>query len=212
MKTMKLANLFNLLALGAALSIVGAGCRHAPVGTTPLSSIKHPNINNNNPGPELLPPAPRFNPGDNGNSGGFNNRTPNIPVGPVELTGDFTGWTEDSDTLRSQTIHFDYDKSAVKSSEESKLDAVYAYLTGHADKALRIQGNCDERGTEEYNRSLGERRALAGREYLVRKGIDPKRIDVVTFGKDKPVDNGHSEASWSQNRRDDFVVLTAPGR
>ena len=76
--------------------------------------------------------------------------------------------------------------------------------------AVLVEGNCDERGTEEYNRSLGERRALAGREYLIKLGIDADRVDTITYGEDRPADPGHNEAAWAKNRRDDFVVLTAP--
>jgi peptidoglycan-associated lipoprotein len=72
---------------------------------------------------------------------------------------------------------------------------------------LTIEGNCDERGTEEYNRSLGDRRALAAREALAKMGVDPARIRTISYGKDKPVDPGHDESAWSQNRRDDFVLL-----
>ena len=72
---------------------------------------------------------------------------------------------------------------------------------------LLIEGNCDERGTEEYNRSLGERRALAAREALAKLGVDPMRIETRSFGKDKPVDPGHDESAWAKNRRDDFVLL-----
>ena len=72
---------------------------------------------------------------------------------------------------------------------------------------LLIEGHCDERGTEEYNRSLGERRALAVREYLVRLGIQASRIRTISYGFDRPVDNGHNEAAWSKNRRDEFIVL-----
>ena len=72
---------------------------------------------------------------------------------------------------------------------------------------LLIEGNCDERGTEEYNRALGERRALAAREALAKLGIDPMRIRTISYGKDKPADPGHDEAAWAKNRRDDFVLL-----
>ncbi len=206
MMTMKLTNFLNLFVLGAALSIAGTGCRHTPVGTTDLPGMKHPNISNTNPGFEPLPNGPGLNNHGPG-SGGDITTTGGGPLGPGHA-----GWNEDANTLSAQTIHFDYDKSAIKSSEQSKLDAVFAYLTSHSQAALRVEGNCDERGTEEYNRSLGERRALAGREYLVRKGIDPSRIDTETYGKDKPVDTGHTESAYARNRRDDFVVLTAPGR
>jgi peptidoglycan-associated lipoprotein len=92
------------------------------------------------------------------------------------------------------------------------VGTVADYLKANSAKAVRVEGNCDERGTEEYNRSLGERRALAVREELVRLGIDPTRVDTKTWGKDNPAnDPGHDEAAWKKNRRDEFIVLTKPG-
>ena len=76
--------------------------------------------------------------------------------------------------------------------------------------AVRIEGNCDERGTEEYNRSLGDRRANALREKLATMGVDPKKLLTVSYGEDKPVDNGHNEAAYAKNRRGDFILLTPP--
>ena len=72
---------------------------------------------------------------------------------------------------------------------------------------LLIEGHCDERGTEEYNRSLGECRALALRELLVAAGISPDRVHTVSFGKDKPADTGHSESAWGKNRRGEFILV-----
>ncbi|HTV76093.1 MAG TPA: OmpA family protein, partial [Candidatus Baltobacteraceae bacterium] len=80
-------------------------------------------------------------------------------------------------------------------------------LKSDPNAKLLIEGHCDERGTEEYNRSLGERRALALREELARNEIDAGRIRTISYGKDKPVDPGHDESAWSKNRRDDFVLL-----
>ena len=115
--------------------------------------------------------------------------------------------TEDKEVLKAETVHFEYDKSTVKASERPKVERVAAYLRNDPKVSLRVEGNCDERGTEEYNRSLGERRALAVREYLVNLGIAPERITTLSFGEDKPLNQGHDEAAWSENRRGDFVVI-----
>ncbi len=115
---------------------------------------------------------------------------------------------EDRDKFKADTVYFDFDKSAVKASEESKLQDVAAYFKGSSTDALIIEGNCDERGTEKYNLSLGERRALAVREYLANLGMDPQRIKTVTFGASKPVESGHNEAAWSKNRRGDLILAT----
>jgi len=98
----------------------------------------------------------------------------------------------------------------VKSSEKSKAAAVADYLKGNAAAAVKVEGHCDERGTEEYNRSLGERRALACREELIRLGIDANRVDTISYGEDRPADPGHDESAWKKNRRGEFVLLTPP--
>ena len=118
-----------------------------------------------------------------------------------------TTWLADRAALAAYTIHFAYDSSVIRSSEKANLAAVAAALSRDASAKLLIEGNCDERGTEEYNRSLGERRALAAREALAKLGVDPMRIETRSFGKDKPVDPGHDESAWAKNRRDDFVLL-----
>ena len=68
-----------------------------------------------------------------------------------------------------------------------------------------IEGNCDERGSAEYNRALGERRAIAAKEYLTAKGIDANRIKTVSYGVEKPADPGHNDQAWAKNRRDEFI-------
>ncbi len=120
------------------------------------------------------------------------------------------GWLEDAQALKAETVYFDFDSSVIKASEKPKVSAVADYLKANSAKAVRIEGNCDERGTEEYNRALGERRALAVREELIRLGIDPTRADTISYGKDRPVDPGHDESAWRKNRRDDFIVLSPP--
>jgi peptidoglycan-associated lipoprotein len=202
MKNMKSKTLFNLIALSAALAISAIGCRHTPQKTSTIYGTAHP-VNPNAMPIDNSQPMP--NPNGNG--------IITTPAGGGPLpAGGFAGWAANSDILADQTIHFDYDKSAIKAHEQPKLDAVADYLKNHAGIAVRVEGNCDERGTEEYNRSLGERRALAARERLVQAGVDPSRLDIITYGKDKPVDPGHDESAFAKNRRDDFVVLTPPGQ
>ena len=76
---------------------------------------------------------------------------------------------------------------------------------------MAVEGHCDERGTEEYNRSLSERRALSIRERLVNLGVSASRVTTEAFGEDKPADLGHDEAAWSKNRRGEFILLVPPG-
>jgi peptidoglycan-associated lipoprotein len=119
----------------------------------------------------------------------------------------FDNMLADRAALAADTIHFAYDSSAIRTSEKPNLALVAQALSSDPSAKLLIEGNCDERGTEEYNRSLGERRALAAREALAKLGVDPMRVVTRSFGKDKPVDPGHDESAWSKNRRDDFVLL-----
>ena len=115
---------------------------------------------------------------------------------------------DNGDTFRAQIVYFDFDKSNVKPSEVSKIESVAARMREFPGKALRVEGHCDERGTEEYNRALGEKRALSIREFLVKSGFPPDLIDTRTYGEDKPGDAGHDEAAWSKNRRGEFILLS----
>lgn len=132
------------------------------------------------------------------------------PPVPIEENDNLTNWVRNASALADQTVYFDFDNARIKTSEKSKISAVAAYLQSNSRTAVEVQGNCDERGTEEYNRSLGERRALAVREGLVAAGIEPRRVTVISFGEDNPVDREHNAAAWKKNRRADFVLLTPP--
>ena len=113
------------------------------------------------------------------------------------------------EALRDHTVHFDYDSIAIKSSERSHVEAVAAFMkSAPPNVALLVEGHCDERGTEEYNRALGERRALALREALISSGADAGKIVTRSYGKDRKVDTGNSPAAHAKNRRGEFVVLT----
>ena len=107
--------------------------------------------------------------------------------------------------LHFQPVYFAFDQARIGTSEAPKLDQVAAYLQQNPGTGVIIEGNCDERGSAEYNRALGERRAIAAKEYLASKGLDPNRVKTVSYGVEKPADPGHSEASWSKNRRDEFL-------
>ena len=120
---------------------------------------------------------------------------------------DFEGMLKDASLFKNNTILFDFDSAVIKDKQRSKIEAVAAFLKTTTSNKLLVEGHCDERGTEEYNRALGERRALAVREYLVRLGIQGSRIRTISYGFDRPVDNGHNEAAWTKNRRGEFIVL-----
>ena len=87
------------------------------------------------------------------------------------------------------------------------LDRIASFLKKHPNVKLRVEGNCDERGTIEYNLALGEKRAIAAKSYLVSKGISPDRISIISYGKSRPLDPAHNEYAWAKNRRDHFVLI-----
>lgn len=107
-------------------------------------------------------------------------------------------------------IHFDYDKSDIQPGDRANLDRKAAILAANPSARIQIAGNCDERGSAEYNLALGNRRALAAKQYLVGKGVDGGRIETVSYGSERPVAQGQTEAAWAQNRNDQFA-LTAGG-
>jgi peptidoglycan-associated lipoprotein len=103
-------------------------------------------------------------------------------------------------------IHFDFDKADVRTSDQGILDRKAAILGANTAVRLRIAGHCDERGSDEYNLALGNRRAASAKRYLTGKGVDEGRLDVVSYGKERPLDQGHSEDAWAKNRRDEFEI------
>ena len=103
-------------------------------------------------------------------------------------------------------VHFAYDSFVLPPQEVAKIDDVAKYLMDNQDRVVNIDGHCDERGSNEYNLSLGEQRAQSVRTYLIATGVDAARIQTRSFGKEKPLDPGHNEAAWSKNRRGEFVI------
>ena len=107
--------------------------------------------------------------------------------------------------MPTDSVYFDFDKSFVIPKFDDVLNAHAKYLKANPDLNVEIQGNCDERGSREYNIGLGNRRALAVKAGLEILGIQSSRISITSFGSEKPIALGHDEASWQQNRRADFV-------
>lgn len=107
-----------------------------------------------------------------------------------------------------QTVYFDFDKYNLRSDGKSALDANAGLLKQFLDVIVRIEGHCDERGTVEYNLSLGEKRARACMEYLTGLGIAANRISVISYGEEKPAVSGSDESAWSQNRRCEFKIIS----
>jgi len=105
----------------------------------------------------------------------------------------------------TDSIYFDFDKYDLKPEAEEFLARLGSILAKYPELNLRIEGNCDERGSEEYNIALGQRRADAAKKYLVRVGARESQIRTISYGEDRPRAKGHDEESWRQNRRDDFI-------
>ncbi len=112
--------------------------------------------------------------------------------------------------MLGEMIHFDFDKSNIRPGDAAMLDTKIAILQANPMLRITITGNCDERGSDEYNLALGNRRALAAKEYMVNRGIAADRIMTASLGEEQPLDPGHTEDAWAKNRRDE-VAITAGG-
>jgi peptidoglycan-associated lipoprotein len=195
---MKIMNLTRLLAFALIVALAATGCKnHKPYRVTPLpEAARTGQISEPGPGNTIgTGSGPASATGANLTGGG-----PTADISP----GDYN---EDRAALANYTAHFAFDSAAVKKSEQANIQAVADALSKDSSAKLLIEGHCDERGTEEYNRSLGERRALALREALAKIGVDPSRIRTISYGKDHPADPGHDESAWAKNRRGEFVLL-----
>jgi peptidoglycan-associated lipoprotein len=105
------------------------------------------------------------------------------------------------------TVHFDYDQATLTSEARKELSENAEWIKAHAKSTIQIEGHCDKRGSTEYNLALGERRAKAVKSYMVTLGIDSKRMTVISYGEEKPLDSGDGEAAFAKNRRANFVPL-----
>ena len=187
------------LVLAALMAATSAGCKTKPKNITPI-----PGGNANVAGTGNLLNR------DNGgklNSGGdvvTIDETGNIGLSDL---GEFENMLMDRDALAAQTVYFELDRSEIHPDDLGKVEAVAGILAQDAQNKVLIEGHCDERGTEEYNRALGERRALSVRDALAGLGVSAARIRTMSFGEDRPADPGLDNAAYSRNRRGEFVLL-----
>lgn len=129
-------------------------------------------------------------------------------VAGVDLTGQQGGGLNAADQSgmpREMRVHFALDSDTLDEANQSIVRAHASYMAAHPTLKVRLEGNTDERGTRAYNLALGERRALGVRNLLMANGISADRIEVISFGAEKPLVNGHDEMAWAENRRVDFV-------
>ncbi|MBI1406368.1 MAG: peptidoglycan-associated lipoprotein Pal [Caulobacter sp.] len=148
-----------------------------------------------NPGPGPQPPGPVQPP-----------YKPPPGPGPVD-TSPIPGSTQDFIINVGDFVYFDLDRYDIRSDAMPVLDAQAAWLRRYPNVRIRIEGNCDERGTREYNLALGSRRANSVKEYLVSRGVDPSRIATLSNGKERPVDPGYSEEAFQHNRNGQTVIV-----
>ena len=109
-----------------------------------------------------------------------------------------------SNILSKRSVYFDFDSNAVKDEYRGLVQAHSKYMTDRRDSKIRIEGNCDERGSREYNLALGQRRAEAVKKVMAVLGVSDARVETISYGEEKPVAPGHDEAAWAQNRRADI--------
>jgi peptidoglycan-associated lipoprotein len=167
----------------AALSL--AACAHKP---------KYPAATAAPPPPASAPEAPR---------------APSVPPRQEPVTQNALPGSERDFTLNiGDRVYFDYDKYSVRDDAAPILDAQSAWLKRYPAVQVRIEGNCDERGTQEYNLALGARRANAVREFLIAHGVEAGRITTVSYGKEKPIDPGAGEQAEAHNRNGHTAIVS----
>jgi peptidoglycan-associated lipoprotein len=172
-----------------------------------------------NPPPVAKPTNPPQGSGSSGSSMASNPSSgaerppapPVVPSGDTGIKGDpFAGESPEAVNQHSplKPIFFAYDSDALDDTARQALSDNAQVLKRYATWVVTIEGHCDERGTAEYNLALGERRALVAKTYLLSLGVGTDRLRTVSYGKEFPFDPGHAESSWTQNRRDQFMLTS----
>ena len=105
------------------------------------------------------------------------------------------------------TIYFDYDRAVIREDARATMEGNADWLKKFRTAKILVEGHCDERGTEEYNLALGEKRAKAAQDYLLSLGVSSDRIRIISYGKSQPINPGHDEGAWQMNRRAQFLVI-----
>lgn len=188
--------------------LVFSGCAKQPLQTndTPLGGHL-PNVPLTQPVPAdaLATPTQRYSPQPQADSvlaagKNDNGEVTKKPEGPLSAA------TTAPLQAALRTIYFDFDSSDLSTAARQTLVENHQVLQKNATMRIRIEGNCDERGSDEYNLALGERRAQAAARYLTTLGISGERLSTISLGEEKPAVAGHDEIAWAKNRRDEFVI------
>ncbi len=130
------------------------------------------------------------------------------PAQPPIARGPIPGSVEDFVVSAGDRIYFDFDQYSVRPDGRLVLDLQAAWLNRYPGVQVRIEGNCDERGTREYNLALGARRAESVRAYLVSRGVNASRITTISYGKERPIDSGTNEDAWAKNRNGHTTLVS----
>lgn len=132
---------------------------------------------------------------------------PPPPPAPAPTTNDDAMRARDAARASlTAAIYFDYDSDALTDAGRASLDAKVGILNASSGVKIRVAGHTDERGSDEYNLALGQRRAAAAKRYLTQHGVADAAIDIISYGEEHPAVDGHDEAAWSKNRRDEFEI------
>jgi peptidoglycan-associated lipoprotein len=124
----------------------------------------------------------------------------------IALSAENLNFVTPEDRATFSDLYFMYDRAEIEQASKKVLANISRWLNAHPSKHLLIEGHCDERGTREYNLSLGEQRSLAVRRYLTSLGINPKKLHTISYGEERPAVQGHDEQAWQKNRRAHFLV------
>jgi peptidoglycan-associated lipoprotein len=125
--------------------------------------------------------------------------------GTATSSGSVNPLKDPRSVLSKRSVYFDYDRYDVKDEYKPLVEAHAKYLQGNRVARMTVQGNCDERGSREYNIALGQRRADNVKRMMLLYGATEQQVETVSFGKEKPRNQGHDESAWAENRRDDMV-------
>jgi peptidoglycan-associated lipoprotein len=128
------------------------------------------------------------------------------PLSSAGQYGDTAAISEGRTHAPMLPVYFNFDQSSIRADQQPRIEKNSDFLKDNPEAMIRIEGNCDERGTNEYNMALGERRAVSAKKYLMNLGIAEHRITTISYGEERPLTYGNDELSWAQNRRADFVL------
>lgn len=182
----------------------------APIGCASTKPRKHwwqfwrpkaTDMSTYRPDQVVLPPPPGSLPGESqGRSGSMGAEGATLAE-PEPIRAETRGQVREL-----QTVHFAYDSDELSPEDQNILRMNYQWIQAHPNYEIQLEGHCDERGTPEYNLNLGDRRAKRVKAYLESLGADPGKLHTISYGKERPLDPGHSEEAWARNRRVQFLV------